>query len=51
MIFLAGIHGVGKDAFSKVFGRKNKSGKVETSLIEQFWYPKYGPRSTLGNFS
>ena len=28
--------------FKKVFGTKNK-GEVETSLIEQFWYPKYGP--------
>ena len=37
------ITAVLKDAFSKVFGRKNKSGKVETSLIEQFWYPKFGP--------
>ena len=31
-----------KNAFSKIFGRKNKK-EVETSLIEQFWYPKYGP--------
>ncbi|MBQ4096398.1 MAG: NAD(P)/FAD-dependent oxidoreductase [Oscillospiraceae bacterium] len=31
-----------KDIFSKLF-RKGKSRKVETSLIEQFWYPKYGP--------
>ena len=31
-----------KDMFKKVFGTKNK-GEVETSLIEQFWYPKYGP--------
>ncbi len=36
------ITAVIKDAFSKIFGRKNKD-KVETSLIEQFWYPKYGP--------
>ena len=36
------IKAVIKDAFSKIFGRKNKS-EVETSLIEQFWYPKYGP--------
>ena len=35
------IKAVIKDAFSKLFGRKNK--EVETSLIEQFWYPKYGP--------
>lgn len=27
-----------------MFSRKNKDNKnVETSLIEQFWYPKYGP--------
>lgn len=32
-----------KDMFSKMFGKKNNSKKVETSLIEQFWYPKYGP--------
>ncbi len=37
------ITAVLKDAFSKIFGRKNKNGKVETSLIEQFWYPKLGP--------
>lgn len=35
------IKAVIKDAFSKIFGKKNK--EVETSLIEQFWYPKYGP--------
>ena len=35
------IRAVIKDAFSKIFGKKNK--EVETSLIEQFWYPKYGP--------
>ena len=29
-----------KDIFSKLFGVKNK---VETSLIEEFYYPKYGP--------
>lgn len=34
------ITAVIKDAFSKLFG---KSKKVETSLIQQFWYPKYGP--------
>ena len=28
--------------FTKVFGKKNKD-NTETSLIEQFWYPKYGP--------
>lgn len=30
-----------KDMFSKIFNKKNK--KVETSLIEEYWYPKYGP--------
>lgn len=30
-----------KDMFTKLFGKK--SNKVETSLIEEFWYPKYGP--------
>ena len=30
-----------KDMFSKVFGKKQKS--TETSLIESFRYPKYGP--------
>lgn len=29
--------------FSKAFGGKKSSKEVETSLIEQFWYPKYGP--------
>ena len=29
-----------KDIFSKIFGVNNK---VETSLIEEFYYPKYGP--------
>ena len=32
-----------KDAVFKVFGNKNNKDKVETSLIEEFWYPKYGP--------
>ncbi len=35
------ITAVIKDMFRKVFNPKSK--KVETSLIEQFWYPKYGP--------
>lgn len=35
------IRAVLKDMFSKAFGKKNR--EVETSLIEQFWYPKYGP--------
>lgn len=30
-----------KDMFSKIFPNKNR--KVETSLIEEFIYPKYGP--------
>ncbi|MBR3512120.1 MAG: NAD(P)/FAD-dependent oxidoreductase [Clostridia bacterium] len=38
------ISAVLKDSFSKLFGRKNKNkGEVETSLIEQFYYPKFGP--------
>lgn len=32
-----------KDMFSKIFGKKKDSKNVETSLIEQFWYPKLGP--------
>lgn len=36
------ITAVIKDMFNKAFGKKNKS-KTETSLIEEFWYPKYGP--------
>lgn len=32
-----------KDMFSKLLGKKNNKNKVETSLIEEFWYPKYGP--------
>ena len=30
-----------KDIFSKIFKKKNR--KVETSLIEKFYYPKFGP--------
>ncbi len=37
------IRAVLKDMFSKLFGGKKKKKNVETSLIEQFWYPKYGP--------
>ena len=37
------IRAVLKDMFSKTFGGKKSSKEVETSLIEQFWYPKYGP--------
>ena len=37
------IRAVIKDMFSKAFGSKKKNKEVETSLIEQFWYPKYGP--------
>lgn len=35
------ITAVLKDAFSKLFHLKSK--KIETSLIEQYYYPKYGP--------
>ena len=31
-----------KDMLSKVMGTKNND-NAETSLIEQYWYPKYGP--------
>ena len=31
-----------KDMFNKLFKNK-KMNNTETSLIEQFWYPKYGP--------
>ena len=31
-----------RDMLRKMFGRKNNA-NAETSLIEQFWYPKYGP--------
>lgn len=36
------ITAVIKDMVNKVFGKKNKE-NTETSLIEQFWYPKFGP--------
>lgn len=36
------IKAVIKDMFHKAFGKKNTK-NTETSLIEQFWYPKYGP--------
>lgn len=32
-----------KDMISKLFKTKKSKENVETSLIEQFWYPKYGP--------
>lgn len=32
-----------KDIFGKIFRSKKKKKEVETSLIEEFWYPKYGP--------
>lgn len=32
-----------KNAFLKLFPKKQDTSKVETSLIEEFWYPKYGP--------
>ncbi|NLZ46933.1 MAG: NAD(P)/FAD-dependent oxidoreductase [Clostridiales bacterium] len=37
------IRAILKDMFSKIFGKKKDSKDVETSLIEEFWYPKYGP--------
>ena len=37
------IKAVLKDAFSKMFKAKKDSQKVETSLIEDFMYPKFGP--------
>lgn len=36
------IKAVIKDMFQKAFGKKNKE-NTETSLIEEFWYPKFGP--------
>ena len=36
------IKTVVKDMLHKVMGKKN-SENTETSLIEEFWYPKYGP--------
>lgn len=36
------ITAVFKDAFRKIFNCQKKK-NVETSLIEEFWYPKYGP--------
>ena len=36
------IKAVIKDMLSKRFNKKNKK-NTETSLIEEFWYPKYGP--------
>lgn len=32
-----------KDMFKKAFGGKKDNKDVETSLIEQYWYPKFGP--------
>lgn len=37
------IKAVLKDMFRKVFKKKGDNKQVETSLIEEFWYPKYGP--------
>ena len=37
------IKAVIKDMFSKIFKTKKNKEKTETSLIEEFWYPKYGP--------
>lgn len=32
-----------KDAFLKLLPKKRDEKQIETSLIEEFWYPKYGP--------
>ncbi|BAQ30373.1 NAD(P)/FAD-dependent oxidoreductase [Bifidobacterium scardovii] len=37
------VLGVLANAFSKLLPKKRSSKEVETSLIEEFWYPKYGP--------
>lgn len=37
------VKAVIKDMISKLFKTKKDKQKVETSLIEEFWYPKYGP--------
>ena len=37
------IMGVLKNAFAKLMPKKRDNSEVETSLIEEFWYPKYGP--------
>lgn len=37
------IMGVLKNAFRKLLPKKRDSEEVETSLIEEFWYPKLGP--------
>ena len=37
------ILGVLKNAFAKLLPKKRSNAEVETSLIEEFWYPKYGP--------
>lgn len=37
------IMGVLKNAVQKLLPKKRSNDEVETSLIEEFWYPKYGP--------
>jgi protoporphyrinogen oxidase len=37
------IRAVIKDMWTKTFCKKKENAKVETSLIEEFYYPKYGP--------
>ncbi len=44
------IAAVVKDMFNKVFGKKDKN-NTETSLIEEFWYPKYGPGQLWENLA
>ena len=43
------IMGVLKNAFQKLLPKKRSNAEVETSLIEEFWYPKYGPGQLWGN--
>ncbi|MED7644790.1 UNVERIFIED_CONTAM: hypothetical protein DVV45_16050, partial [Lactiplantibacillus plantarum] len=37
------IMGVLKNAFQKLLPEQRSNAEVETSAIEEFWYPKYGP--------
>lgn len=37
------IWSVLKNAFQKLMPKKRDSHDIETSLIEEFWYPKFGP--------
>ncbi len=44
------IKAVVKDMFNKKLGKKTKE-NTETSLIEEFLYPKFGPRRIMGSIS